>query len=50
MILKKKMLPLTKEQLKSHQDAKVCYNCGKRLLKSLLMIKIIENLKTIAIM
>ena len=46
----KKMLPLTKEELKSHQDAKVCYNCGKRLLKSLLMTKFIENLKTIAIM
>ena len=23
--VKKKMLPLTKEELKSHQDAKVCY-------------------------
>ena len=30
---KKKMLPLTKEELKSHQDAKVCYICGKRILK-----------------
>ena len=27
---KKKMLPLTKEKLKSHQDAKLCYICGKR--------------------
>ena len=27
------MLPLTKEELKSHQDAKVCYICGKRFLK-----------------
>ena len=27
---KKKMLPLTKEELKSHQDAKVCYICGKK--------------------
>ena len=27
------MLPLTKEELKSHQDAKVCYICGKRILK-----------------
>ena len=26
---KKKMLPLTKEELKSHQDAKVSYVCGK---------------------
>ena len=30
---KKKMLPRTKEELKSHQDAKVCYICGKRILK-----------------
>ena len=29
----KKMLPLTKEELKSYQDAKVCYICGKRFLK-----------------
>ena len=26
---KKKVLPLTKEKVKSHQDAKVCYICGK---------------------
>ena len=32
---KKKMLPLTKEGLKSHQDAKVCYICGKRIFKKL---------------
>ena len=31
---KKKMLPLTKEELKSHQDAKVCYICGKRFLNN----------------
>ena len=31
----KKMLPLTKEKLKSHQDPKVCYICGKRNLKKL---------------
>ena len=31
---KKKMLPLTKEELKSHQDAKVCYISGKRILKN----------------
>ena len=30
---KKKILPLTKEELKSYQDTKVCYICGKRLLK-----------------
>ena len=29
------MLPLTKEELKSHQNAKVCYVCGKRILKKL---------------
>ena len=29
------MLPLTKEELKSRQDAKVCYICGKRILKKL---------------
>ena len=32
---KKEMLPLTKEELKSYQDAKVCYICGKRILKKL---------------
>ena len=32
---KNKMLLLTKEELKSHQDAKVCYICGKRFLKKL---------------
>ena len=25
----KKMLPLTKKELKSHEDAKQCYICGK---------------------
>ena len=30
---RKKILPSTKEELKSHQDAKVCYICGKRILK-----------------
>ena len=29
------MLPLTKEELKLHQNAKVCYICGKRILKEL---------------
>ena len=32
---KKKMLPLTKEELKSHQVADVCYICGKRILQAL---------------
>ena len=27
------MLPLTKEEIKSYQDAKLCYVCGKRFLK-----------------
>ena len=27
------MLPLTREELKTHQDAKVCYIYGKRFLK-----------------
>ena len=30
---KEKMLLLTKEKLKPHQDAKVYYICGKRILK-----------------
>ena len=30
---KKKLLQLTKEELKSHQNTKVCYFCGKRILK-----------------
>ena len=29
------MIPLTKEQLKSYQDTKLCYICGKRILKKL---------------
>ena len=32
---KKKILPITKEELKSHQDAKVCYSCGNRSLKKI---------------
>ena len=31
----KKMLPLRKEELKSHQDARNCYICRKRILKKL---------------
>ena len=41
---KKKIVRLTKEESKSHQDSKVCYICGKESYKSLLMIKIIEKL------
>ena len=29
------MLPLTKEELKLHEDAKVCYICGKVILQKL---------------
>ena len=32
---KNKMLPLTKKELKSYQDAKVCYIWGKTILKKL---------------
>ena len=32
---KKKMLPLAKEELKSHKDAKICYISGKRIFKKL---------------
>ena len=32
---KKKMFLLTKEEPKSHQDAEVCYICGKKTLKKL---------------
>ena len=32
---KRQLLPWTKEELKSRQDAKVCYTCGKRFLKKL---------------
>ena len=30
---KKQMLPLTEEELKTHQDAKACYICRKKILK-----------------
>ena len=33
---KKKLLSLTKEELKSHQDAKICYICGNAILKKAL--------------
>ena len=31
---KRKKLPLTKEELKSHQDANVSYICGERIVKT----------------
>ena len=45
---KKKMLLLTEER-KSHQDTKVGYICGKRILKSSLKVQIIGKLEVIAI-
>ena len=33
--MKRKKLLLIKEELKSHQDAKVCYICGEKILKKL---------------
>ena len=32
---KKEMLLLTKKEFKSHQDARTCYICGKRILQKL---------------
>ena len=29
----KKMLPLTKEEIKSYQNAKLCYICGNKILR-----------------
>ena len=46
---KNKLLPLSKEESKSHQDAKVCYICGKKSLKSSLKAQITGKLKIIAI-
>ena len=43
------MLPLTKEELKSYQDAKLLYLWKKIPKKSLLMIKIMEKVDTIVI-
>ena len=40
---KKKMLLLTKEELKSHQDGNICYICEKRILKK--FYKSINNRK-----
>ena len=38
------MLPLTKEELKSNEQAKACYNCGKIILK-----KTLQKCKTLEI-
>ena len=47
---KKKMLPLLKQEFKSHQDAKVCYICRKQSLKSSLKARIVGKLAVIFIM
>ena len=36
---KKKVLPLAKEKLKLHQDARNCYICGGKNYKSSLKVK-----------
>ena len=43
------MLPLTNKELKAHEDAKICYICGKCFIKNSLWIYIIEMLEIIAI-
>ena len=34
ILLEKKMLPLTQEELKTYQEAKICYICGKGILEN----------------
>ena len=50
---RKKMLPLTKEELKSHQHAKVYYICKKRIKKKNCLeariIRKLENIVTIQV-
>ena len=46
----KKMFPLRKEVLKSYQDTKTYHICGKRIYKSLPMIKIIKKIGIIIIL
>ena len=44
LILKrKKMLTLTKEELKLHQNARNCYICGKRILQKLTKSEIVRD-------
>ena len=40
---KKNMLPLTKEEIKLHQDAKTCCICGRRISRKLSKIEIMES-------
>ena len=42
---KEKLLPLTKEELKSHQDARRCYIWRKRILKKLTKSKDYQKLR-----
>ena len=42
---KKTMIPLMKAELKSHQDAKACYICGKRILENLDKCKNYQKLR-----
>ena len=47
---KKKMLPLTKKELKLHQDATACYICRKTFLKKFAKDKNYKKLETITIL
>ena len=47
---KKKNVTLTEEDLKFNQHSAVCYICKKKFTKSLLKIKNIVKLETIAIL
>ena len=46
----KKNVSINKRRAKSHQDANVCYVCGKKILQKLVKNKIIEKLETIAML
>ena len=43
------MLPLTKEELKSYQEAKVCYVCGKGILEKFAKDKNCRRIRDIII-
>ena len=43
---KKKMLPLTEKELKSHRDVTQCYIYRKKLTQNSLRLKINEKLET----
>ena len=45
ILKRKKMLPLTKEELNVHQDARNCYICVKRILNPLRLVKNKNNRK-----